>query len=98
MLSRWKTCLRLNVINCIGANNQDVIKIYKYERESLQEAVHELLEGLAHVMQAEQHPEPEQGGDGGLLDIWWVYGYLMITSHEVYLGVYQGSSQLCYEI
>ena len=52
--------------------------------------MHETLEGLRRIPQAEGHPhklEETKGGDDGCLrDVLWVHRHLMVPLYQVHLG------------
>ena len=60
--------------------------------------MHEALEGLRRVPQAEGHPqkleETEGGDDGCLRDVLWGHRDLMVPSYQVYLGEDAFASQV----
>jgi hypothetical protein len=67
--------------------DEDVIQVCKAEVESPQHLVHEALERLGGVTQAEGHVrelEKAKGScDGGLQDVAGMDGYLVVSSHQV---------------
>ena len=65
-----------------GARDEDVIQVDEEEGQVLEHRVHEALEGLRRVPQAEGHPqkleETEEGDDGCIRDVLWVHRHLMV--------------------
>ena len=80
----------VEVGTAVRTGDQDVIQVDKTERETVEDPVHEPLEGLGGVPQTEGHPEElEQtkgGDDGGLGDVIGGHGDLVVPLKEVNLG------------
>jgi hypothetical protein len=70
--------------------DEDVVHVGEAEVESSQNVVHEALERLGGVSQAEGHEgelkKAEWSGDGGLLHIVGMDGDLVVRSHQLDLG------------
>ena len=74
----------------IPTRDENVVQVDKCIREMAEDPVHESLERLCRVFQAEWHPEKfvesEGGDDGRLLDILLVHGDLVVPLDHVNLG------------
>jgi hypothetical protein len=74
-----------------SGENEDIVQVCEAEVESPQHLVHEPLERLRGVAQAEGHEEKlekaEVSGYGGLRDIKGMHGNLDICSHQVDFGI-----------
>ena len=73
-----------------GGGDQDVVQVDEHEVEVPAHAVHQPLEGLRSVAEAEGNfdelPEAEGGDDRGLGHVSWVDADLVVSSDEVHLG------------
>ena len=72
------------------AGDEDVIQVYKDEREATEDAVHQSLECLGSVLEtkghAEELPEPKGSDDGCLGDIFRHNRDLVVAAYQVHLG------------
>ncbi len=70
------------------AGDEMVIQVCEDEGEVAKQFVHEALEGLSIICQAERHKQifkqPKGGDDGGLLDVLGRHGDLIVPLHEIY--------------
>ncbi len=92
----------LDVLLQAVAGDDDVVQVSEDEGEVLEDAVHEALEGLGCVAEAEGHEEvleqTEWRNDchhGDVLGRQW---YLMVTLHQVYAGEELAAMQLVGEV
>ena len=80
----------LSVFGSVLACYQDVVQVHESIRKVSEYAIHEALEGLCRVLQAERHAEEleeaEGGDDGSFLDVLTAHGNLVVPFHHVDLG------------
>ena len=90
-------------MGCTGwGGDEDVIEINETIRKMAKNPVHESLEGLCRVAEAERHPkELEQAegcDDGGLGDVLGVHGHLEVTFGEVEFAEDVTAMEICRKI
>ena len=73
-----------------AAANNHIVQVHKDEVEASQDAVHQPLERVPGVPEAERHPkefeESKRSGDGSLWNITRIHKDLMISLAQVHLA------------
>jgi hypothetical protein len=87
-----------NVLRVVPAADDDVVNPGKGCLAVPEGPVHMVLERWPCISQAKGHPlvldQAKGGGDGGLLDVVRVDGYLMVPLSQVNLGENRASGRL----
>ena len=74
---------------CFGilAGHQDVVNVSENEVQTLTDDVHQALEGLGSILQAEGHSdefiESKRGDDSGLGNVYNSHGDLVVASDQI---------------
>ena len=73
-----------------GAGHENIVQVDEAAVEAPEHAVHQSLEGLGSVLEAERHshklPQTKRRDDGGLGDAGHGHGYVVVAAVEVDFG------------
>ena len=88
LLEAVEKVLKIFVVLClIGASYQNVVQIHENAIESAADHVHQSLESLSGIFQAERHAqeliESERRNDSSFWNVRFVDGDLVVASYEV---------------
>ena len=72
----------------VRTGNEDIVQIDENEGKSTEDAVHQTLECLGRILKTKGHSqefkEPKRRNNGGLRNVCFIHGDLVVSSNQVY--------------